>query len=93
MQDVLIWHWIVEIHFTHDLYFYMKDGYNRVEVKGKEMFNMEAVVKDMNVVEDRTAMETLFSYLDKGLDDMEAGRLYTVDDAFQIIRDRMKNEL
>lgn len=41
----------------------MKDGYNRVEVKGKEMFNMEA------------------------------GRLHTVDDAFQIIRDRMKNEL
>ena len=29
----------------------MKDGYNRVEVKGKEMFYMEAVVKDMNVVE------------------------------------------
>ena len=48
----------------------MKDGYNRVEVKGKEMFYMEAVVKDMNVVEDRTAMETLFSYLDKGIDDM-----------------------
>ena len=71
----------------------MRDGYNRVEVKGKEMFYMEAVVKDMNVVEDRTAMETLFSYLVKGIDDMEAGRLHTVDDAFQIIRDRMKNEL
>ena len=71
----------------------MKDGYNRVEVKGKEMFYMEAVVKDMNVVEDRTALETLFSYLDKGIDDMEAGRFHTVDDAFQIIRDRMKNEL
>ncbi|RGI12642.1 hypothetical protein, partial [Roseburia sp. TF10-5] len=65
----------------------------RVEVKGKEMFYIEAVVKDMDVVEDRTAMETLFSYLDKGIDDMEAGRLHTVDDAFQIIRDRMKNEL
>ena len=63
MQDVLIWHWIVEIHFTNDIYFYMRDGYNRVEVKGKEMFNMEA------------------------------GQLHTVDDAFQIIRDRMKNEL
>ena len=71
----------------------MRDGYNRVEVKGKEMFYMEAVVKDMNVVEDRKAMETLFSYLDKGIDDMEAVRLHTVDDAFQIIRDRMKNEL
>ena len=38
----------------------MRDGYNRVEVKGKEMFYMEAVVKDMDVVEDRTALETLF---------------------------------
>ena len=37
----------------------MRDGYNRVEVKGKEMFYMEAVVKDMDVVEDRTAMETV----------------------------------
>ena len=37
----------------------MRDGYNRVEVKGKEMFYMEAVVKDMNVVEDRTAMENI----------------------------------
>ena len=34
----------------------MRDGYNRVEVKGKEMFYMEAVVKDMDVVEDRTAV-------------------------------------
>ena len=54
---------------------------------------MEAVARDLNVVEDRTAMETLFSYLDKGIDDMEAGRFHTVDDAFQIIEDRMKNEL
>ena len=35
---------------------------------------MEAVVKDMDVVEDRTAMETLFSYLDKGIDDKTYGR-------------------
>lgn len=64
-----------------------------LRLKERRCFYMEAVVKDMNVVEDRTAMETLFSYLDKGIDDMEAGRLHTVDDAFQIIRDRMKNEL
>ncbi len=57
------------------------------------MFYMEAVVKDMNMVDDRTSEETLFSYLDKGIDDMEAGRTYTVDEAFQIIRDRMKNEV
>ncbi len=31
----------------------------------------------------KESMETLFSYLDKGIDDMKAGRLHTVDDAFQ----------
>lgn len=36
-------------------------------------------------------METLFSYLDKGIDDVEAGQLHTVDEAFQIIRDKLKN--
>ena len=54
---------------------------------------MEAVVNDMDLKGDEPAMETLFSYLDKGIDDMEAGRLRTVDDAFQIISDRIKNEL
>ena len=54
---------------------------------------MEVAVKTTNNVSDKTAMETLFSYLDKGIDDMEAGKLHTVDEAFQIIRDRMKNEL
>ena len=55
---------------------------------------MEAVVKDMNVVEDRTAMETLFSYLDKGIDDMEAGRELPLEDAFRKItelRDARRN--
>ena len=37
--------------------------------------------------------EHFLRMLDRGIDDMEAGRLHTVDDAFQIIRDRMKNEL
>ena len=71
----------------------METCYTMNEVKRKELFDMEAVAKDLNVVEDRTAMETLFSYLDKGIDDMEAGRFHTVDDAFKIIEDRMKNEL
>ncbi len=76
-----------------DLYFYVKDDILNIEVTGKEMFYMEAVVKDIDLAEDKTAMEALFSYLDKGIDDMEAGRFHTVDDAFQIIGDRMKNEL
>ncbi len=69
----------------------MEDGI--IEIKRKEMFYMEVVAKDLNIVKDRAAMEKLFSYLDKGIDDMEAGKLHTVDDSFQIIRDRMKNEV
>lgn len=54
---------------------------------------MEAVVKDMNIPESRKAMETLFTYLDKGINDMEEMRVHPVEEAFQIVRDRMKNEL
>ncbi|MFA9378009.1 MAG: hypothetical protein ACERKZ_14895 [Lachnotalea sp.] len=55
---------------------------------------MEVTVKNNNEqTEVKAAIETLFSYLDKGIDDMEAGRLHTVDEAFQIVKDRMKNEL
>ena len=43
--------------------------------------------------DEKTAMETLFSYLDKGIDDMEEGRLHTVDEAFKIVKDKMKNEV
>jgi len=54
---------------------------------------MEAVVRDVNATNDKAAMKTLFSYLDKGIDDMESGRVHTVEEAFQIVRDRMENEL
>ncbi len=54
---------------------------------------MEVAVKTTDEVNEKIAMETLFSYLDKGIDDMEAGRMHTVDEAFQIIRERMNNEL
>lgn len=54
---------------------------------------MEAVIKTAGEVNEKFAMETLFSYLDKGIDDMEAGRMHTVDEAFRIIRERMDNEL
>lgn len=54
---------------------------------------MEVAVKTTDVANEKIAMETLFSYLDKGIDDMEAGRIHTVDEAFQIIRERMNNEL
>ena len=55
--------------------------------------NMEVAVKQIDKMNENHAMETLFSYLDKGIDDMEAGRVHTVDDAFRMIRDRMKDEL
>lgn len=57
------------------------------------MSYMEVAVKTTDEVNDKIAMETLLSYLDKGIDDMEAGRMHTVDEAFQIIRERMNNEL
>lgn len=54
---------------------------------------MEAVIQATDQATEKDAMETLFSYLDKGIDDMEAGRVHTADEAFRIIRERMKNEL
>lgn len=50
---------------------------------------METVVKTVDEVNEKVARETLFAYLDKGIDDMEAGRMHTVDEAFEIIRERM----
>lgn len=58
------------------------------------MIIMEAAVKkSTKEVNENVAMETLFSYLDKGIDDMEAGRMHPVDEAFRIISERINNEL
>ena len=54
--------------------------------------HMEVVVKDTNSAKDDMAMNKLCSYLDKGIDDMQEGKLHVAEDAFQIIRNRMKNE-
>ena len=72
------------------VYFFRKIRYNNKERGG---MNMQAAVKANKNISEKTAIEALFSYLDKGIDDVEAGRLHTVDEAFQIIRDRMENEL
>ena len=53
---------------------------------------MDVAVNTVENVNDETAMEALFSYLDKGIDDLEAGRMHTVDEVFRIIRERMINE-
>lgn len=57
------------------------------------MEDMEAAVKTIDEVDGKNAIETLFSNLDKGINDMEASRMHTVDEAFQIIREKMDNEL
>ena len=54
---------------------------------------MEAVSQAVNGTTIKDSAETLFSYLDKGIDDMESGREHTADEAFQIIQERIKNEL
>ena len=73
------------------VYFSQGIRYNNKKRRG---MNMQAVAKTTENVGDQIAIETLFSYLDKGIDDVEAGRVHhTVDEAFEIIRDRMENEL
>ena len=53
---------------------------------------MEAVVQNTtDLATEKDAMETLFSYLDKGIDDMEAGKELPLDDAFQKIRELRDN--
>lgn len=54
---------------------------------------MKDVVKKTNSTSENIVMETLFSYLDKGIDDMEAGRVHIVDEAFEIIKDRIKRTM
>ncbi len=46
-----------------------------------------AIKSKFEQFDEKTAIETLFSYIDKGIDDMEAGRLHTIDEAFQIVKD------
>ena len=54
---------------------------------------MKAIVKDNGITNNQVAMKTLFSYLDKGIDDMEAGRMHTAEEAFQIIKARLVDEI
>ena len=54
---------------------------------------MKDPVKRIDEVDEKTAMEALLANLDKGIDDMEADKMYTVDESFRIIRERMDNEL
>ena len=54
---------------------------------------MEDPVKTVEEADEKIVLETLLSDLDKGINDMEAGRMHTVDEAFQIIREKVNEEL
>lgn len=41
---------------------------------------------------DKATMEALFSELDKGIDDMEAGSVLPVEEAFRMIADKLDME-
>ena len=48
--------------------------------------------KTIEEADEKMARETLFSALDRGIDDLEAGRMHAVDEAFQIIKERVDEE-
>lgn len=50
---------------------------------------MDAANQTLNETTEKNALEALFSYLDKGIDDMESGKIHTADEAFRIIREQM----
>ena len=56
------------------------------------MRNMEDPDKTTEEADEKMGKETLFSDLDKGIDAMEAERMYTVDEAFRMIRERLDEE-
>lgn len=56
------------------------------------MENEKNSIDKMNET-DKAAMEALFSELDKGIDDMEAGRVFPVEDAFRMIEDMLNREI
>lgn len=49
---------------------------------------MEAALQDTFMTRQQT--DAPFSYLDKGIDDMEMGRTYTMEEAFQLVRKRLE---
>lgn len=52
---------------------------------------MEAVLQDTFLTGQQT--QNSFSYLDKGIDDMEKGRVHALEDAFRSVRIRLENGL
>ena len=44
-------------------------------------------------ISEQLAIKNLLAFLDKGIDEVDAGKLRTVGGAFQIVRDKVENEL
>ena len=59
----------------------------------RRWMRMETAVKTLDITSENMVKDSLFSYLDKGIDDMEAGKLHSVEEAFRIIRDKAGIEL
>ena len=51
---------------------------------------METVVKTLDIMSENVARKSLFSYLDKGIDDMETGRLHSLEEAIRLVRIRLE---
>lgn len=51
---------------------------------------MEAVLEDTFFTDSK--MPDSFSNLDKGIDDMESGRLCSLEEAFRLVRIRLEGE-
>ncbi|MBR2045527.1 MAG: hypothetical protein IJ958_05265 [Agathobacter sp.] len=54
---------------------------------------MENTIQLLNNVQVNSEMDKKIPFLDKGIDDIEAERIYSVDEAFAIIEERLKNEI
>ena len=52
---------------------------------------MENTINLTEMVKENKEMELLFSCLDKGIDDIEAGRVYSLENAFSIIEERINH--
>lgn len=51
---------------------------------------MEAVLQESFLT--KTQNDNFFSYLDKGIDDLETGRLHTLEEAVSLVRVRLEGE-
>ena len=78
----------------NDLYFYAKDGYNKIEIKGKSIIYMRTAERNLKTLEKERGSEAIISYFDRWKDGMEeSGFILLNEDACRILRDRWKQNL